>query len=329
MAVLVAGGAGYIGSHMVWELLDHGEKVVVLDRLTTGFEWAVAPEAVFIRGDIGDRQTLSEILAAHEIDSIIHFAGSIIVPESLSDPLGYYENNTCRSRVLIEAAVTAGIRHFIFSSTAAVYGAAGDEPIGEDHALAPISPYGRSKWMTEMMLADTAAATGMRFAALRYFNVAGADRKGRAGQSSKGATHLIKVASEAALGKRHGISVFGTDYPTRDGTCIRDYIHVSDLVSAHRLALEHLRCGGDSLVANCGYGLGYSVLEVLQSVSRVSGRELEVRMADRRAGDPAAIVADPSLLKRVLAWRPLHNDLDLICADALRWEEALARRNVR
>ena len=257
MAVLVTGGAGYIGSHMVWELLDSGEEdVVVIDRLSTGFDWAVAPEAKFVVGDVADKELVGALIREHGIDAIIHFAGSIVVPESVADPLAYYENNTSKTRTLIETAVRAGVSNFIFSSTAAVYGSAGLEPVVEDAGTVPESPYGRSKLMSEWMLRDAAAAHGLRYTALRYFNVAGADPKGRTGQSTPGATHLIKVASETALGKRAAMQVFGTDYPTPDGTCMRDYIHVSDLAAAHRLALQRLRAGGGNLVANCGYGHG-------------------------------------------------------------------------
>jgi UDP-glucose 4-epimerase len=328
MSVLVTGGAGYIGSHMVWELCDAGEKVVVIDRLSTGFDWAVAPKAHLVVGDVGDSALLESVIGEHEVDSIIHFAGSIVVPESVVDPLGYYENNTCKSRTLIETAIRLGVRNFIFSSTAAVYGGAGIEPVREQAALSPESPYGRSKLMTEWMLQDAAAAhPDFRYTALRYFNVAGADPKGRTGQSTKGATHLIKVACETALGKRAQLEVFGTDYPTPDGTCVRDYIHVSDLAAAHRLALERLRAGGSSLVANCGYGHGYSVLEVIDSVRRVHGADLNVKMAGRRAGDPPSIVANSQLAQRELGWVPARAELDLIVRDALRWEDALSRRN--
>jgi UDP-glucose 4-epimerase len=329
MAVLVTGGAGYIGSHMVWELIDAGEEVVVLDRLSTGFDWAVAPEAKLVVGDVGDGALVARLIADHAIDAIIHFAGSIIVPESVADPLAYYDNNTAKTRALIETAVKGGVKHFIFSSTAAVYGAAGAEPVAEGAALNPESPYGRSKLMSEWMLADAAAAYDLRYTALRYFNVAGADPKGRTGQSTKGATHLIKVAGEAALGKRPFIEVFGTDYPTPDGTCIRDYIHVSDLAAAHRLALERLRRGGDSIVANCGYGHGYSVFEVLDSVRRVHGRDFDVRIAGRRPGDAAAVVADPSLARRELGWAPRLDDLDGIVGSALDWERRLSTMNAR
>lgn len=327
MTVLVTGGAGYIGSHMVWELLDAGEEVVVVDRLSSGFQWAVAPKAAFVRGDIEDTGLMKEVIRAHGVDAIIHFAGSIIVPESVADPLGYYDNNTCKTRALIETAVTENIRHFIFSSTAAVYGAAGLEPVREDARLAPESPYGSSKLMSEWMLRDAALAHDFRYTALRYFNVAGADPNGRAGQSTPGATHLVKVACETALGKRAAMQVFGTDYPTPDGTCVRDYIHVSDLVAAHRLALQRLRGGGDSLVANCGYSHGYSVLEVIESVRRVYGGDFEVTIGGRRAGDPASIIADSLLARSELGWTPAHDDLDAIVGHALAWERDLVRRN--
>lgn len=327
MAVLVTGGAGYIGSHMVWELLDAGEEVVVLDRLSTGFDWAVAPEAKLVVGDVGDSALVAGLIAGHGIDAVIHFAGSIVVPELVADPLAYYDNNTVRTRSLIETAVKGGVKHFIFSSTAAVYGAAGSEPVSENAALHPESPYGRSKLMSEWMLADASAAYGLRYTALRYFNVAGADPKGRTGQSTAGATHLIKVAGQAALGKRPFIEVFGTDYPTEDGTCVRDYIHVSDLAAAHRLALERLRAGGDSLVANCGYGHGYSVFQVLDSVRRVHGRDFDVRIAGRRPGDAAAVVANPALARRELGWSPRLDDLDAIVKSALDWERRLSTMN--
>lgn len=327
MSVLVTGGAGYIGSHMVWELLDAGEGVVVLDRLTTGFDWAVPPEAKLVVGDVGDIKLVSSIITRHKVDAIIHFAGSIVVPESVADPLGYYENNTCKTRNLIEAAVQNGVPHIIFSSTAAVYGPAGMEPVGEDYLLDPPSPYGRSKLMTEWMLRDASAAHGFSYTALRYFNVSGADPRGRTGQSTPGATHLIKVACETALGKRPFMQVFGTDYPTPDGSCMRDFIHVADLVAAHRLALARLRGGGGNLVANCGYGHGYSVLEVIDSVRRAHGRDFDVRMAGRRPGDPAAVIANASLARAELGWSPRYDDLDRIVTHALAWESALARKN--
>ncbi|MGX9142065.1 UDP-glucose 4-epimerase GalE [Mesorhizobium sp. 128a] len=327
MTVLVTGGAGYIGSHMVWELLDAGESVVVLDRLSTGFEWAVAPEAKLVVGDVADKELVGQIIRDNHIDAIIHFAGSIVVPESVTDPLAYYENNTSKTRTLIETAIREGVPNFIFSSTAAVYGGAGLEPVREDARLAPESPYGLSKLMSEWMLRDAALAHPLRYTALRYFNVAGADPRGRTGQSTPGATHLIKVACETALGKRPFMQVFGTDYPTPDGTCMRDYIHVSDLAAAHRLALERLRAGGTSLVANCGYSHGYSVLEVIDSVRRAFGRDFEVKMGDRRLGDAAAIVANSDLARAELGWTPQRDDLDQIVADALAWEGILTSKN--
>jgi UDP-glucose 4-epimerase len=329
MSVLVTGGAGYIGSHMVWHLVDAGENVVVVDNLTTGFDWAVAPEAKLFERDCGDRESMESLIADHHVDAIIHFAGSIVVPESVADPLGYYLNNTVKSRALIEAAVRGGVGHFIFSSTAAVYGTPAVYPVAEDAPLMPESPYGRSKLMTEMMLADAAAAHGFTYAALRYFNVAGADPKLRTGQSTKGATHLIKVACEAALGKRDGVTVFGTDYPTPDGTGVRDYIHVTDLAAAHADALRYLRSGGTSLVANCGYGHGFSVLEVIDTVKRVSGRDFPVEVGPRRPGDPAAIVASPQRIIERLGWDAHFDDLGVIVETALKWEEALSRRNRR
>ena len=329
MNVLVTGGAGYIGSHMVWHLIDAGEKVVVLDNLTTGFAWAVAPEAVLVKGDSGDEALVRGLIREHGVDAIIHFAGSLLVEESMSNPLLYYRNNVANSRALIEAAIGEGVPHFIFSSTAAVYGTPESFPVAENAPLRPESPYGRSKLMVEMMLADAAAAHGLRYAALRYFNVAGADPAGRTGESTLHSTHLIKIASEVAQGKRPQITVFGTDYPTPDGTCIRDYIHVSDLVAAHAQALGHLRDGGESLIANCGYGRGFSVLEVIETVKRVSGADFRVVPGARRAGDPARIVADPTLIQERFGWRPAHDDLDRIVASALAWEMSLSRRNQR
>jgi UDP-glucose 4-epimerase len=329
MAILVTGGAGYIGSHMVWRLVDAGETVVVLDNLATGFQWAVAPEAVFVHGDAGDEGLVAKIIGEHGIHAIIHFAGSVVVPDSVADPLGYYLNNTVRARSLIAAAVAGGVGNFIFSSTAAVYGTPEVSPVPENGPLRPESPYGRSKLMVEQILADTSAAHDFRYVALRYFNVAGADPGGRTGQSTKGATHLIKVAAEAALGKRAGMTVFGTDYPTPDGTCVRDYIHVTDLVAAHADALAYLGRGGASLVANCGYGRGYSVLEVIDAVKRMSGRDFPVGFGPRRPGDAVAVVADPALARTRLGWRPALDDLSKIVGDALSWEAALDRRNQR
>jgi UDP-glucose 4-epimerase len=324
MTVLVTGGAGYIGSHMALELLDAGERVVVLDNLSTGPRWAVPKAATFVEGDVGDQPLVRQIIETEGVDSIIHFAGSIVVPDSVSDPLGYYLNNTVKSRTLIEAAVKAGVGRFIFSSTAAVYGMPGDAPVAEDHPLKPMSPYGSSKLMTETMLADTARAHPLRYVALRYFNVAGADPGGRSGQSSPRATHLIKVACEAALGKRSHLDVFGTDYPTPDGTCVRDYIQVTDLARAHRAALRHLRDGGESGVFNCGYGRGFSVLQVVEAVKRACGRSFDVRLAQRRPGDPAVIVAASEKIRSRLGWRPEHDDLEVIVQQALRWEERLS-----
>jgi UDP-glucose 4-epimerase len=272
MSVLVTGGAGYIGSHMVLELLDAGEDVLVLDNLSTGFQWAVPDGAPLIVGDVGDQALVRRLLKRNSIDAIIHFAGSIVVPDSVTDPLGYYLNNTCKSRTLLAGAVEAKIPHFIFSSTAAVYGMPQQNPVAEDARLEPISPYGSSKLMTETMLRDTSHAHPLRYVALRYFNVAGADPERRSGQSTPRATHLIKVASQAALGERAYLEVFGTDYPTPDGTCVRDYIHVSDLVRAHLAALQYLRAGGDSQVLNCGYGRGFSVLDVINSVKSAANR---------------------------------------------------------
>ncbi len=327
MAVLVTGGAGYIGSHMVWELLDAGEKVVVIDRLSTGFDWAVPAEATLVVGDIADKDLVSGIIREAGVDSIIHFAGSIIVPESVADPLGYYENNTCKSRTLIETAVHEKVRHFIFSSTAAVYGGGGEKPVDENVPTLPESPYGVSKLMTELMLRDTAAAHDFCYTALRYFNVSGADPGGRTGQSTPGATHLIKVACETALGKRSSMQVFGDDYPTVDGTCVRDYIHVSDLVAAHRLALGRLRADGGNLVANCGYSRGYSVRQVIDSVQRISGRDFDIQIAGRRPGDAASIVANADRARRELGWTPAYDDLDLIVKTALKWEGILSTKN--
>lgn len=328
MAVLVTGGGGYIGSHMVWALLDAGEEVVVIDRLSTGFKWAIAPEARFYEGDIADAALLKRIFAENSVDAVIHFAGSIVVPDSVSDPLGYYENNTVKSRALIASVVEAGIPHFVFSSTAAVYGTPDVlEPVTETVQLRPESPYGSSKLMTEIMLRDAAAAHDLTYTVLRYFNVAGADPKGRSGQSSKTSTHLIKIACAVALGKRASMNVFGTDYPTPDGTCVRDYIHVWDLVQAHLRALQRMRAGGGSLVANCGYGHGFSVLEVLDTVKRVHGSEFSVEFAGRRPGDPAMIVANPALAMQELGWTPDYDDLDTIVRHALDWEDRLSRRN--
>ncbi|MET3890631.1 UDP-glucose 4-epimerase [Bosea sp. OAE506] len=327
MAVLVSGGAGYIGSHMVLELLDRGESVVVLDNLSTGFWWAVPKEVPLIQGDVADQELVARIIAEHGVTEIAHFAAKIVVPESVADPLGYYLNNTVKTRALLESAVRGGVRRVIFSSTAAVYGEPAVSPVPEEIELHPINPYGRSKLMSEWMLADAAKAHGLSYIVLRYFNVAGADPKGRSGQSSPNATHLIKVAGQAALGQRDGLEVFGTDYPTPDGTCIRDYIHVTDLARAHLAALDHLRGGGESLTLNCGYGRGYSVKEVVEVVKAVSGVDFPVRLSGRRAGDPAALVAKADRIRDELGWKPEHDDLEEIVRQALAWETSLKTRN--
>jgi UDP-glucose 4-epimerase len=325
MTVLVTGGAGYIGSHMVLELLNAGEDVVVLDNLSTGFRRAVPQEATLVVGDVGDQELVGSLIKRHGIDAIIHFAGSIVVPESVADPLGYYDNNTVKSRALIAAAVAGGVKNFIFSSTAAVYGNPEVTPVSEDAPLKPLSPYGTSKLMTELMLADVSRAHDFRYVALRYFNVAGADPKGRTGQSTPRATHLIKVACETALGKRSHMDVFGTDYATPDGTCIRDYIHVTDLVRAHMAALRYLRAGGQSDIFNCGYSAGYSVLQVIDAVKRVHGRDFKAIHAPRRPGDAEAIVASSAKIRAVLGWKPEFDDLDTIVGHALTWEQGLDR----
>jgi UDP-glucose 4-epimerase len=328
MSVLVTGGGGFIGSHMVWELLDRGESVVVLDDLSTGFDWAVAAKAELIIGDVGDRVLLDRILKTRKIDTVMHFAGSVVVPDSVADPLGYYLNNTIKSRELIAASVASGVGNFVFSSTAAVYGVPATVPVAEDAPLDPVSPYGASKAMTERMLADAAAAYELRSVTLRYFNVAGADPLGRTGQSTKGATHLLKAAIEAATGQRDYVAVFGTDYDTNDGTGVRDFIHVTDLVRAHSAALDHLRGGGANLVLNCGYGRGYSVLELLDAVQRVSGRVLDIRARDRRAGDIPLMVAAAGRIRQALGWTPAYDDLDTIVEHALSWEKTLLGRRL-
>ena len=324
MAILVTGGGGYIGSHMVHALADAGEATVVIDDLSTGFRSALPASAALYVGDVGDQALVTRIIRTHAVSEIIHFAASIVVPDSVRDPLGYYRNNTMNARALLEVAVKTGVQHFIFSSTAAVYGNPARVPVAEGTQLAPMSPYGSSKLMTEIMLRDAAAAHGLKYVVLRYFNVAGADRFLRTGQSTVGATHLIKVTVETALGLRPQIDVYGTDYDTPDGTCIRDYIHVSDLVRAHSDALAHLRGGGSSDTFNCGYGHGYSVLQVIDAVKRVSGREFEVRFAARRPGDPATIVADATRIRAMLCWTPEFDNLDTIVSHALAWERRLA-----
>jgi UDP-glucose 4-epimerase len=329
MTVLVTGGAGYIGGHMVYELADAGERVVVLDNLSTGFDWAVAKGVPLVVGETGDQALVARLIREHGVDAIIHFAASIVVPDSVRDPLGYYRNNTMNSRALIECAVNGGVRHFIFSSTAAVYGNPAEIPVKEDSATLPISPYGWSKLMTEIMLRDAGSAYGLHHVILRYFNVAGADPKGRTGQSTKAATHLIKVAVETVLGLRPKLDVFGNDYPTPDGTCIRDYIHVNDLVRAHADALRYLRSGAPPLTLNCGYGHGFSVLDVIEAVKRVSGVDFKVDIAPRRPGDAAQIVAHSEWARSKLGWQPRYDDLSTIVRDALNWERELLKRQAR
>ena len=325
MAILVSGGAGYIGSHAVLALRDAGWPVCVLDNLSTGFRWAVPEDVPFHQGDVADQALIWRIVAEQGIRAIMHFAGSVVVPESVANPLKYYDNNTARSRALIEAAVVAGVPHFIFSSTAAVYGVPSDRPVAEDYPLAPANPYGTSKLMTEMMLADVARAYPMNYCALRYFNVAGADPQGRAGQSTDGATSLVKIATEVAVGRRPALEVFGDDWPTPDGTGVRDFIHVSDLAAAHVSALAALIDDPRaSHVLNCGYGRGSSVREVIAAVERETGRPLPHRVVPRRPGDIARMVADSGALKARFGWQPRHDSLDVIVATALAWEAALA-----
>ena len=323
MAVLVTGGAGYIGSHMVHALVDAGERVVVLDNMSTGFPWAVASGATLAVAESGDQPRVAALIAEHGIDAIIHFAASVVVPESVLHPLAYYRNNMVNSRALIEAAVVSGVRYFIFSSTPAVYGNPERVPVSEEDPAVPLSPYGRSKLMTEMMLEDAGAAHGLHYGVLRYFNVAGADPLARTGQSTRGATHLIKVAVETAFGLRPKMDVYGTDYQTPDGTCIRDYIHVWDLVRAHSQALAYLRAGGRSITVNCGYGRGFSVLEVIETVKQVSGIDFKVEIAGRRPGDPARIVAAADRARATLHWKPEFDNLPTIVSHALAWERKL------
>jgi UDP-glucose 4-epimerase len=329
MTVLVTGGAGYIGSHMVQALKEAGESVVVIDNLSTGFADVLPDGVPLLVGDAGDESVVGNAIARHGVESIIHFAGSIVVPDSMRDPLGYYRNNTMTTRSLLNAAVKAGVSRFIFSSTAAVYGNPDQVPVPENAPTRPLSPYGSSKLMTEIMLHDVASAHGMNYVVLRYFNVAGADPLARMGLATVGATHLLKIAVEAATGQRAKIDVFGTDYPTPDGSCIRDFIHVSDLAQAHRAALSYLRGGGGSVTLNCGYGRGYSVLETIEAVRRVSGRNFAVSYAPRRPGDIMAMVADTSRIRGVLDWTPQYDDLETIAAHALAWEWKLFRERQR
>ncbi len=326
MTILVTGGCGYIGSHMVHELMDTGEPVVVLDNLSTGFRFLIPATTPVVVGSTGDRDLVARTIAQYQVSAIVHFAASIVVPDSMRDPLSYYHNNTLNTCLLLEAAVAAGVKQFIFSSTAAVYGNPNEVPVREDAPTAPISPYGSSKLMSEILLHDTGRAHGLRFVVLRYFNVAGADPKLRTGQATPQATHLIKVACETALGRRPKLDVYGTDYPTQDGTCVRDYIHVSDLVRAHSAALAYLRRGGASTTFNCGYGHGHSVREVVETARRISGRNFQVDVAGRRAGDPAALVADVTRIRTALAWRPQYDNLETIVSHALAWERRLAER---
>ena len=326
MGVLVTGGAGYIGGHMTLGLLDASEKVVVLDNLSTGFDWAVADPAKLVVGDTGDAELVARLIAEHKIDAVAHFAAKIVVPDSITDPLGYYLNNTSNARTLIETAIEGGVKNFIFSSTAAVYGETTSEPVSEDMPLAPISPYGRSKLMTEWILEDASRAYDFRYVALRYFNVAGADPQGRLGQSTPKATHLIKRGVQTALGLYPNMEIFGQDYPTRDGTCVRDYIQVTDLIDAHLAALAYLRNGGASMVCNCGYGHGQTVKEVVDVVKKVSGVDFKVLMSPRRSGDPASIVARADRAKSLLAWKPVRDNLDDIVRQALDWERRLSNR---
>jgi UDP-glucose 4-epimerase len=324
--ILVTGGAGYIGSHVVRQLGLAGEEVLTLDNLSTGFEAAVT-SGEFIAGDTGDAALLAKIFSDHDIDTVLHFAAHTIVPESVSDPLKYYRNNTASSRTLLEAAATHGVRNFVFSSTAAVYGIPDGGKASEESATQPINPYGTSKLMTEWMLRDLAAAGGPNYVALRYFNVAGCDPTGTIGQSTPKATLLVKVACEAATGRRPGVSIFGTDFPTPDGTGLRDYIHVEDLATAHLDALKYLRGGGESAVLNCGYGHGYSVREVLAAVERANGEKIAIAEEPRRAGDPPELIAVADRIREVLGWSPQYDDLDTIVKTALEWERKIAARD--
>ncbi len=325
MSVLVTGGAGYIGSHMVQALVEAGESVVVIDNLSTGFSQFLPQGVPLFIGDAGDENLVEGVISAHGVESVIHFAGSVVVPESMRDPLAYYRNNTMTTRSLLNATVKAGVSRFIFSSTAAVYGNPDQVPVPESAPTRPLSPYGSSKLMAEIMLHDTASAHGMNYIALRYFNVAGADPQARMGLATVGATHLLKIAVEAATGQRAKIDVFGTDYPTPDGSCIRDFIHVSDLAQAHRAALSYLRGGGTSMTLNCGYGRGYSVLETIEAVRRVSGRNFAVQYGPRRPGDIMTMIADTGLIRSTLDWTPQYDDLETIARHALAWEEKLFR----
>ncbi len=320
MSVLVTGGAGYIGSHAAHALVARGEDVVVLDNLSTGDRSFVPASARFVEGDVGNAAILRRVFREYSIDSVMHFAASIVVPESVEHPLEYYDNNVVSSRALIASCVEHGVERFIFSSTAAVYGAPPANPVNESAPTSPVNPYGRSKLMVEWMLQDAAVAHGLRYVALRYFNVAGTDASGRGSQTSKQVGHLVKRAAQVALGRVDHLDIFGTDYPTRDGTPVRDYIHVNDLVDAHILALDNLRNGGPAAIYNCGYGLGASVLEVIAAFERVTGKPLKVRRAPRRAGDPPEVVADSARLRTVHGWTPRFDSLETIARSALEWE---------
>ncbi len=322
--ILVTGGAGYIGSHVVLQLRERGESVVVLDNLSRGFRQSVGDTPLVV-GDIADQALVTRLLREHGVDTVIHFAAFTIVPESVRDPLKYYGNNVCGTRNLLQCCAEAGLSQFVFSSSAAVYGTPTTDLAAEDSPTAPINSYGSSKLICEWMLRDLAAASDLRYVALRYFNVAGSDLGGRIGQATPGATLLIKVASEAIVGKRPHVSIFGTDYPTPDGTGIRDYIHVQDLAAAHLSALDHLRRKGASAVLNCGYGHGYSVREVLESVQRVSGHKLTIREEPRRDGDPAVLVAQADRVRALLGWTPKLDELDTIVRSSLDWEAKLLR----
>ena len=325
MSVLVTGGAGYIGSHTVQALVEAGESVVVIDNLSTGFSQFLPQGVPLFIGDAGDEDLVEGVISAHRVESVIHFAGSVVVPESMRDPLAYYRNNTMTTRSLLNATVRSGVGRFIFSSTAAVYGNPDQVPVPESAPTRPLSPYGSSKLMAEIMLHDTASAHRMSYVALRYFNVAGADPQARMGLATVGATHLLKIAVEAATGQRAKIDVFGTDYPTPDGSCIRDFIHVTDLAQAHRAALSYLRGGGASMTLNCGYGRGYSVLETIEAVRKVSGRNFAVQTGPRRPGDIMTMIADTGRIRSTLDWTPQYDDLETIARHALAWEEKLFR----
>jgi len=325
MTVLVTGGAGYIGGHMVLGLLDAGEEPIVIDDMSNGVRWAIPEGVPFVLGDSGDYETVAQVVEKHKVDAVIHFAARLITPQFYDEPLEYYQANTVKSCALLSVIQNSGIKHFIFSSTAAVYGNPPINPVPESAPLAPISPYGRSKLMTEMMLRDVASYRGLKFVALRYFNVAGADPGGRYGQSSTKTTLLVQIAAQVALGIRPYIEIYGNDYPTADGTCVRDYIHVTDLIEAHLMALRHLRIGGNNLVVNCGYGRGYSVKQVLDETERVSGRRFDRRIGPRRRGDAVEVVAEANLIRAELGWRPRYDDLPTIVEHALRWEERLQK----